>query len=110
MRASIEQSPRLSAKKNGAALLLSDRSVQNILHHDTELHLYNIITKQDLNANNFKILQMLFENILRNVTLKLLSSARTGQSSTFQAQLSIKIAGTGLKKTLENFIKQQHTA
>jgi len=46
--ASIEQSPRRSARKHAAALGISDRSVRRMLHQELGMHLYKMMLAQEL--------------------------------------------------------------
>ena len=48
VRASIEQSPRHSARKHTAALGISDRSVRWMLHQELRMHPYKMMLAQEL--------------------------------------------------------------
>ena len=48
VRASIQHSPRRSARKHTAALSMSDRSVRRILHDDLNMHPYKTMIVQEL--------------------------------------------------------------
>jgi hypothetical protein len=48
VRASIEQSPRRSARKHADALWLSDRSARRFLHRELSMHPYKIVIAQEL--------------------------------------------------------------
>ena len=48
VRASIEQSPRRSARKHAAALGISDRSVRRMLHQELGMHPYKMMLAQEL--------------------------------------------------------------
>jgi len=52
VRASIQKSPRCSARKHAAALRLSDRSVRRILHRDLRMHPYKIAIAQKLKGRD----------------------------------------------------------
>jgi len=54
VRASIQKSPRRSARKHAAALRLSDRSVRRILHRDLRMHPYKIAVAQKLKGRDFE--------------------------------------------------------
>jgi len=54
VRASIQNSPRRSARKHAAALRLSDRSVRRILHRDLLIHSYKIAFAQKLKGSDFE--------------------------------------------------------
>jgi len=48
VRASIQQSPKRSARKHAMALGISSRSLRRILHTDLKLHPYKIMLAQEL--------------------------------------------------------------
>jgi hypothetical protein len=52
VKASIEQSPRRSARKYADSLRLSDRSVRRILHRDLRTNLYKIVIVQGLSETH----------------------------------------------------------
>ena len=53
-RASIEQSPRRSARKHAAALRISDRGVKRILHADLRIQPYKMIAAQELSVTDWE--------------------------------------------------------
>jgi len=54
VRASIQKSPRRSARKYAAAVRLSDRSVRRILHRDLRMLPYKIAIAQKLKGGYFE--------------------------------------------------------
>jgi hypothetical protein len=54
VRASIQKSPRRSARKHAAALRLSDRSVRRILHGHLRMHPYKMAIAQKLKRSDFE--------------------------------------------------------
>lgn len=54
VRASVEQSPRRSARKHAAALRFSDRSLRRILHKELKMHPYKIMLTQELQEKDFE--------------------------------------------------------
>jgi len=48
VRASIEQSPRRSARKHAAALGIFDQSVRRMLHQELGMHPYKMMLAQEL--------------------------------------------------------------
>ena len=50
VRASIEQSPRSSARKHAAALGISDRTVRRIIHADLKMYPYKMMVAQELSV------------------------------------------------------------
>jgi len=67
VRASIEQSPRRSARKHTAALGISDRTVRRILHTDLRMHPYKIMVAQELSVTDWETRRTLSEDILQHV-------------------------------------------
>ena len=67
VRASIEQSPRRSARKHTAALGISDRTVRRILHADLRMHLYKMMVAQELSVTDWETCRTLSEDILQHV-------------------------------------------
>jgi len=64
VRASIQKSPRRSARKQAAALRLFDRSVRRILHQDLWMHPYKIAIAQKLKGRDFENFTKLFCDLL----------------------------------------------
>jgi len=58
VRASIEQSPRHSARKHAAALGISDRSVRRMLHQELRMHPYKMMLAQELSERDWKTRRM----------------------------------------------------
>ena len=55
VRASIEHSPRRSARKHAAAALgISDRTVRRILHADLRMHPYKMMVAQELSVTDWE--------------------------------------------------------
>ena len=54
VRASIQKSPRRSARRHAAAVRLSDRSVRRILHRDLRMLPYKIAIAQKLKGGYFE--------------------------------------------------------
>jgi len=54
VRASIEQSPRRSARKHAAALGISDRSVRRMLHQQLGMHPYKLMLAQELSERDWE--------------------------------------------------------
>ena len=52
VRASIQQSPKLSARKHAMALGISSRSLRRILHTYLKLHPYKMMLAQELTFKN----------------------------------------------------------
>ena len=50
VRASVQQSPRRSARKHAAALGIADRTVRQILHADLKMHPYKMMVAQELSV------------------------------------------------------------
>jgi hypothetical protein len=65
--ASIQQSPKRSARKHAMALGISSRSLRRILHADLKLHPYKIMLAQELsergNANHTAISAEILEQV-----------------------------------------------
>jgi hypothetical protein len=68
VRASIEQSPRRSARKHADALRLSDLSVRRILHRDLRMHPYKIVIAQKLSERDCETRTTLCRELLQNVS------------------------------------------
>ena len=49
----VERSPDLSARRQSAALRISDRTVRRILDEDLSFHLYKIAVVNKLNENDY---------------------------------------------------------
>ena len=54
VRAAITRSPRRSARRHSAELVISQSTVQRILHKDLAFQPYKIMTVQQLNPRNFQ--------------------------------------------------------
>ena len=67
VRASIEQSPRRSARKHTAALGISDRNVRRILQADLKMHPYKMMVAQELSVTDWETRRTLSEDILQHV-------------------------------------------
>jgi len=67
VRASIEQSPRRSARKHAAALGISDQTVRRILHTDLRMHPYKMMVSQELSVKDWETWRTLSEDILQHV-------------------------------------------
>ena len=67
VRASIQHSPRRSARKHAAALCMSDRSVRRILHQELNMHPYKMMVVQELNETDYETRTTLCGDILREV-------------------------------------------
>ena len=67
VRASIQHSPRRSARKHAAALSMSDRSVRRILHDDLNMHPYKTMIVQELSPTDYGTRVTLCSDILREV-------------------------------------------
>jgi len=67
VRASIEQSPRRSARNHAAALRISDRTVRQILHADLRMHPYKMMVAQELSVTDWETRRTLSEDILQHV-------------------------------------------
>ena len=67
VRASIEQFPRRSARKQAAALGISDRTVRQILHAGLRMHPYKIMVAQELSVTDWETRRTLSEDILQHV-------------------------------------------
>ena len=76
VRASIQQSPKRSARKHAVALGLSSRSLRRILHADLKLHPYKIMLAQELSERDYANRRAVSAEILEQVpaTAVLLSS------------------------------------
>lgn len=64
VRASIQKSPRRSARKHAAALWLSDRSVRRILHRILRMHPHKITIAQKLKGSDFENRRKLCRDLL----------------------------------------------
>ena len=67
VRASIEQSPRRSARKHATALGISDRNVRRILNTYLRMHPYKMMVAQELNVTDWETRRTLSEYILQHV-------------------------------------------
>ena len=68
VRASIEQSPRRSARKHTAAALgISDRTVTRILHVDLRMHPHKMMVAQEFGVTDWENRRTLSEDILQHV-------------------------------------------
>ena len=67
VQASIEQSPKRSARKHAAAFRISDRTVRRILHADPRMHLYKMMVAKELSVTDWEIRRTLSEDILQHV-------------------------------------------
>lgn len=67
VRASIEQSPRRSARKHATALGISSRSVRRILHSHLKMHPYKIMLAQELSVQDYASRRALCEQLLEQV-------------------------------------------
>jgi len=65
VRASIEQSPRRSARKHSAALGISDRTVRLIIRADLRMHPYKLMVAQELSVTEWETRRTLSEDILQ---------------------------------------------
>ena len=65
--ASIQQSPRRSARKHASALGMSVRSVCRILHRDLNMHPYKMMVVQELNERDYETRTTLCRDILQNI-------------------------------------------
>jgi hypothetical protein len=85
VRATIEQSRRLSERKNKNALRLSDRSVRKILHRDLKMQPFKTVIAQEQSERHCEtrttLRREIFQNVLRTAVLLL----RTRHISTFQS-------------------------
>jgi len=54
VRASIEQSPRRSARKHASALGITDRSVRRMLHQELGMRPYKIMSAQELSERDWE--------------------------------------------------------
>ena len=67
VRASIEQSPRRSARKHAAALGISDRSVRRMLHQELGMHPYKMMLAQELSERDWETRQTLCQEVQQHV-------------------------------------------
>uniref|UniRef100_A0A8D2J2S7 Transposase n=1 Tax=Varanus komodoensis TaxID=61221 RepID=A0A8D2J2S7_VARKO len=67
VRASIQQSPRRSARKHAKSLGISSRSLRRILHADLKLHPYKMVLAQELSEVVYANRRALSAGILQRV-------------------------------------------
>ena len=67
VRASIQQSPKRSARKHAMALGISSRSLRRILHADLKLHPYKIMLAQELSERDHANRRAISAEILEQV-------------------------------------------
>jgi hypothetical protein len=67
IRASIQQSPKCSARKHAMALGISSRSLRRILHADLKLHPYKMMLAQELSERDHANRKAISAEILEQV-------------------------------------------
>jgi len=67
VKASIEQSPRRSARKHAAALGISDRSVRRMLHQEHGMHPYKLMLTQELSERAWETRRTLCQEVQKHV-------------------------------------------
>ena len=67
VRASIEQSPRHSARKHATALGISDRSVRRMLHQELGMHPYKMMLAQELSERDWETHRTLCQEVQQHI-------------------------------------------
>jgi len=68
VRASIQQSPKRSARKHAMALGISSRNLRRILHTDLKLHPYKMMLAQELSERDHANRRAISAEILEQVS------------------------------------------
>jgi len=94
VRASIQKSPRRSARRHAAAVRLSDRSVRRILHRDLRMLPYKTATAQKLKGSDFENRRKLCRDLL---------NVRVTEVVFFSDKAHFHLSGTVNKQNFRNW-------